>query len=156
MDIDERASAHHEAGHAVVGVRRRFSLTFVCLTPRPTDHWYDTVPDWGTALGCTKFDPDSRSDAESWIIMTAAGSSAGFLFDPNSVAAKLENPDLEEIDNTVKKEGYDLATRNRLIAEAKEIVGANWDSIKRVAQALVERQYLSGDEVRKLISPSGG
>jgi hypothetical protein len=156
MDIDESATAHHEAGHVVVGVHLGFSLKCVCLAPRTTEDRHGIVTDWEGRLGGTEFDPFPQFDADSRIIMTAAGPIAAFMFDPNSVAGKFVGADQGMIDQTINAAGYDISTRERLIAEAKQLVSDNWDSIKRVAHALVERRNLSGDEVQKLISSSVG
>jgi ATP-dependent Zn protease len=106
MGIDERATAYHEAGHAVVGVPGLFSLS-------------------------------------------------GFPGATNGEAGEFKGFDQMMIDERVAQAGYDVAKRDELIAEARRLVSENWGLIEQVANALVKKRNLSGDEVRKLMSPAG-
>jgi hypothetical protein len=127
----------------------------VCLAPRTSQEKPLIDKAWKDPLAGTQFvRPASEFDTDSWIIVLAAGPIAASVFDPDSEAGVFKGADQIMIDERVAKAGYDLATRERLIAKARRLINDNWGLITLVAQALVERRNLSGDDVRKLISRS--
>lgn len=148
MDADEHkqlAAAHHEAGHAIVGLHFDFSLMWVRLAPQPP-----VPPDWTGKQGGAFWDP-CPSDVDHAVIMIAAGHFAGAIFDPDSDAAKYIGSDVIQIEKMMPRAKQPL---DDLKAQAEQLVRENRDLIVRVAYALfkAETRELSGDEVRALKS----
>jgi ATP-dependent Zn protease len=164
----QRAIAHHEAGHAVVarvlnlkidvvttlpgdpamyhrqpegaGVAHFEALAKVALAGRYAQRRYNAR----TAQDVRQFldDRESALRAAGYAVYLRDG---GTLPAPGGTALiTFEGPKLDEVRTLLL----------RCEDDALELVIANWPAIERVAQALLRRPILTGDEVDALIADS--
>jgi hypothetical protein len=166
LEID---TAYHEAGHAVGHVVLDHDLYSASRVPPQSGKLGGThgrvLPD-SLTQGSTKWGGRKFTDAEieaieDDITITLMGDMAeaklkggGRVFDANNIQTSDDEiivsrmtavwPNYEEADAEVEK----LADR------ANTIIEENWEYIWRVANELLEKETLSGDEVRQLRPPS--
>ncbi|RUW01101.1 MULTISPECIES: hypothetical protein [unclassified Mesorhizobium] len=149
-----KATAYHEAGHAVVAFLQFFKIEFATIKPA------------GEAAGMVKsmargkVDPDiatpaMRAKIEALIIVTLAGDIAQRKHQAKSVRRWHASADRQQAADlalsicgsgesaTAYLAWLDIVTRN--------IVEGRWSVIERVAAALLERETLTGDELRAVI-----
>jgi hypothetical protein len=154
--------AHHEAGHMVIGHRLGLELASVDVLPDHeggNGHTVFNTPKWFRPSAIRAGGPIGERDRdliEAVVKTFLAGSVAearvsGFRnwaaagFDLDAVAREwlglLVPPDQLE------------ARLETLNAEAEALVAApeNWAAIERLAQALLERQRLTGEEARRYL-----
>jgi hypothetical protein len=164
VDAKREAVAHHEAGHAVAMLWFEQTVVSVrivaddaadslgaCLGDEAT--WPDGLDD---AMNCGRFEPEERVWVEETIVSLLAGEEAearltgqrnkeGATFDrqaADDAALRLCNGDEEEA--TAFLRWLKVRTRN-LIRHP-----GNWNAVRDIAAALLEKDRLTGEEARKL------
>ncbi|WP_395697208.1 hypothetical protein [Methylocella sp.] len=154
--MDIRIVAIHEAGHAVAVERLGLKLKAVTVVPKEniggTVHHNDTL----RRLKRTGDDSDrERLKAERVIMLCLAGPEAQKRFDPNSdweacgesdfaAAAELSRHFFGEGDSAV-------AFMEWMKVRTCDLVGQNWSLIEHLADQLIERKTIGGDEAMLLI-----
>ena len=137
--------AIHEAAHAVIA--RVFDVSFRSVT---------IVPREGFLGACNFFAYDFYCDREGRILASMAGRAAELEFfgstagnyrvDDELIAAKLHG--WPKIGGVEASKLHEPSLRQR----ALRLVEVHRDKIERVAEALLERQTLTADEVDKLLA----
>lgn len=151
---DLRPTAYHEAGHAIAALRSGFVV-------RSVDVVYD-----GTRFGACNYDCEGAKIDVRALCLLAGGAAerrytgsrhaydAGDIDKLGALFKKtLLDPDIPYAN---RRAGVD-AERQRLVnewyANAETFVEREWKWINRVADALMKRQRLSGDELKQLTTP---
>lgn len=160
-----RRTAYHEAGHAAISILFRLPFRRVTINPNMTagtdGHVSGgTIPEWICALaddGDIWENPSATSRAIDTISMLKAGHIA------ERHATK--RPDYDGASGD-RMQAYDwlvclaseepheelLALDRWLDLLTARLVKRHWKAIEAVAQALIERQSLSGQEVRRIVA----
>lgn len=155
-----QAAAHHQAGHAVAALSLRLNLRAALRLRGGEDferhHWVPP-PSWGRL-------PVGRTDAtrevvERRVICCLAGPEAERRFSGNA-GAGVERKDRERAEELVallatgswEREGY----VSWLEARAVMLVRAEWQSIRRVARALLEDGELTAGRLRQVHNAAPG
>ena len=151
----DKDTAHHEAGHAVIG----------CVYGRPPSSV--TIVRNGPAAGKAEFDPDipnfarsylnqspqKRAYTEARVVGELAGSAAHDLFRPGRTPDQGDEHDLrwakELIGELVSWEDHDKYLEQAR-AKAKQLLTNNWEWVQAIARALLERKTLSRHEILDL------
>ncbi len=162
--LGERAgSAHHEAGHAVAHLVRKYPVLWIHIRVHDT---YDTEV-WGESATpppiLVKGFADSQRRHEmlqALVIGAYAGFEAERILDPS--APKIRGyHDFEAAQNYLDKYGHFHRGRmrppkiylRRCRAEARELVRRHWGAIQAVAKVLLEKGRLTGEEVGMIVNP---
>jgi hypothetical protein len=149
-EIVRWSSAHHEAGHCIVGLQRGLQPNEVALKVRP--RWfrrpevdgYADIDDKGADVSSLALVSAGGPAAEAWWNHVARGSDFAFCHS----WTQANNPD-----DMAKLASYAAASQHReqvIVARAVELVVANWPAVEALAAALVKRGRLSGREIRRL------
>ena len=151
------AIAHHEAGHAFTAHKAGRVIDVVSISPTPNENG-----DYG---GCRHFNPlhgqdiptgDARlAEMGSWeLIISFAGPEAEKRVDPKRKvpASDLETQKriLSAILNATDDERREYVRDRRRIT--RQIVADGGPAIRKIAEALLERGRLTGDEVMQIVS----
>lgn len=147
--MDLRAVAHHEAGHAVADFYHDFSVRLVTI-----------VPDHKTAGRVElAFWPEVEADrrlAEDMLLCFACGPEAErrYLRRRNKFGAVSSDYMQGELLFRligIEKPDFEFLLLDEL---ARQYVEAHWQEIRAVAQELLDRGTLTGDELRQVIHES--
>lgn len=148
--------AHHEAGHAVAAFLYHFKIDFA------------TIKSDGDAAGMVRCYPRGKMDLysaspimrnkiERNIIVTLAGDIAQRKFAPRSSRSWQLTADRSAASNmalSVCGTGESAtAYLAWLYIVARDQVHGRWNLVERVASALLDRETLSGDDLRHVILP---
>ncbi len=155
-DSQRRATAYHEAGHAIAAWRLRLKVHSGTIVPAPD---YSGQVKHESPLRRTRLDIDgsdrARMRAESAIIVSLAGPAAQKRFNPRSWRSHHGEYDFKLVTDLALRLNGDGKTATAyctwLSIVADNLVSANWQWVEIIAQALLARGTLSGDEVRNLI-----
>ncbi len=155
-DSQRKATAYHEAGHAVAAWRHRMKLRSATIIPASD---YSGVVEHQNPLRGIRLDYDgsdrARMRAESAIIISLAGPAAQKRFNPRSWRSYHGASDFELVTDLALRLNGDGNTATAyctwLSLVADNLVSGSWRFIEMIAQALLVRGALSGDEVRNLI-----
>jgi hypothetical protein len=141
-DYEIEATAYHEAGHAIVGAGLGAIVKVATVKPR------------GKILGRVRFAacPD---DHESELLCTLAGPFAQKRFAPRS-AWRSGNRDFDNAKKLVVSRIHGKGTVAQkylayMEARAAQVVNVFWIDIEAVAKALLERETMTGREIRAVI-----
>lgn len=135
--------AHHEAGHAIVGLQLGFKIVEASIVEREADGY--------TRLGFVEFEPEPTLDIPARIIRIAAGPIAQRYYSETLNQAFNASGDEEQIE--ALKEALPgsflerAATVERLRRTAHEMVIANWRAIEALAETLQCRGAVTGAEL---------
>ncbi|TIL59255.1 MAG: hypothetical protein E5Y79_16090 [Mesorhizobium sp.] len=152
-----RATAYHEAAHAVVAIRVGAALTAVTIKP--------SLARGGAVAGYVEI---ARSTQPyNYAVIAAAGEAASRrLIDVKKAiaAAELDRSDIDVAIARWYHEKFGSApirremveTNIRIGAIAKDLVDENWSLIERVAIELMVRETMSGDDVKRIIEEADG
>lgn len=147
-------TAYHEAGHAVAAFLNGFEIEFA------------TIKRCGDAAGMVKAlpkgkldlrngSPHMRAKIESCLIMTLAGDAAQRKFAPRSSRNWQTSSDRESATDmalAVCGTGESATAYIAWLAiVTRDLIQSRWQSVERVAAALLEKETLSGQEVREAI-----
>ena len=148
-DLQRKATAFHEAAHAVVGVMLGLDLGYVTLDP-------DDV----TLLGLCQFtcdEEDVRIDA--FLIESLAGKVAEMLCVLQSVASGARYDRGLVIDVLARRYAESEQARVQALAlleaHAVKLVLEAWDTIAVVAHELLDSGTLKGEEVAQIVGHGG-
>lgn len=135
MTMSREAAAYHEAGHAVLAWALGSKVRFVRI-------------DITGGGECQCEDP---VEAEGKFILCFAGPASQRKHGP--VEAWHGGNDYAQAVKVGECFGISDARASKLIGRAHELVADHWDSIERMADALIERGALEDDEVEALFGP---
>jgi ATP-dependent Zn protease len=134
-------TAYHEAGHVAAALATGATVQTATIKPR------------GDLLGQVRYGP-RRIDDESQLVNTLAGPFAQKRFAPRS-DWRTGNRDFVKVKNEVSRtRGKDTVARKYLAyveARAAQVVDDLWADITVLAKALLERETLTGREIRAVI-----
>jgi hypothetical protein len=162
------AIAHHEAGHAVVGLALKMPIAFVTIKPRaysgghvsqaPVHHSVGAVYARGSYLkpiADSKQDafgnpvPDHNVDWHADIVMSIAGgmAKAEFMKDGRSWSEQGSAGDKRCIAFARRKLGDKARSIEEYEAQCEKLIKQHWPMIETVAAKLVTEETLSGSDV---------
>lgn len=150
------ATAHHEAGHAVVSLALGRAVRRVSIVPNPKDDTLGHCRGYPSRrLARVSFLPfeEARRVVEVRALVLFAGglAEAEFLGRANRVGAQGDREDLADLLLIATGSAAEAAAYGNWLCErARNMVLAHWHQIQAVAGALLERKVLSGAEVREL------
>lgn len=168
--MDLHQTAVHEAGHVVVA----YALGLACKEVALTHDDVEETGQYGRAVGPNPqygYGHGSQREQQETMrlecVACCAGLAAEHVF--YSVPLDIENESAQgDFLNIIECERNGLRTRRgcsgfvgddatwrfiaRLLREAKKLVRRHCDTIQRLADTLVEKKQLSGDEVEQLLS----
>ena len=141
----EKEIAYHEASHAIIGLSLGRKLPYgVSIIPQ----------DDGT-LGQSSGDLNSNSEPEYKDVITElyAGYAAQIKFNPNSVQAKDVSGDDDEKAARFLTwcSGDPIKLEKKLRQKAYKLVDDNWLAIQILAEELVIRKWIDGQEIDALM-----
>lgn len=173
--VDREATAQHEAGHAVIGIRLGESVESVDITRQAGDLGgcqFDPPPDsvWnelesiaaGIDRGCgvnhAAITPETRGWIEHSICSSQAGPIAEELYRGKKLEMNQQLATLADLDNiqTGATMLWPRAEQAQHLQEsASKVEGllaepSVWKAVEVIAKALLEREHLPGEEVHKL------
>ena len=155
-----RATAFHEAGHAVAARDRGFRLHRATIVPSGdyagiVEH---SNPLRGIDLGSDR-SPLARLRAEDAIIVHLAGPAAQRRYKPRSYRSYHGKIDYERaLGLAVAQNGPFEAAKAQLRwleIVARDMIEQQWHFVESVAEALLEKGTLSGAQLRRVLSNGG-
>ena len=168
--MDLRQTAVHEAGHVVVAYALGLACNEVALTHDDAEetgeygHSVGPNPQYGYEHSCRR---EQHQTMRAKCVGCCAGLAAEHVFFDVPLDTDNENA-LGDFVNIIECERNGLPIRGkrngfvgndatwqyiaRLLREAKKLVKRHRDTIQRLADTLVEKKQLSGDEVEQLLS----
>ncbi|UCI17872.1 hypothetical protein FJ970_22595 [Mesorhizobium sp. B2-1-8] len=154
-----RVVAYHEAGHAVAGYKKGWTIESVTTIPGEDDRGtYDglatTTKEFATADIVTHQSAAWSRVAEGMII-SMAGPAAQRKFAPTSKVPSGARGDEEDIDKALAlmatSYSSEMALRRFCVIEARELINRDWRSVEVLAAALIRERRLEGSRVRELL-----
>jgi ATP-dependent Zn protease len=148
--IGQCTVAYHEAGHAVVAYRLQAEIRYVTIVP---DHWcagHFTHND----LFCARGLGSDRANLERAIQISLAGPLAQARFHRRSYRRRHGRQDYDCATGLARYLAGSAGEREFLRYQeryTKVLVDHYWSDIERIARALLERDELSGTEVKNII-----
>lgn len=152
--MNRTTTAYHEAGHAVVAFFSGFRIEYATILPG------DGFSGMMKARPQGRFSLDSatpamRQKTENWILITLAGDIAQRKHAPRSSRQWHTTADrqaatdlaLSVCGNGESATAY-LAWLNIV---ARQLIEGRWDLVDRVAKVLLDRERITGDELRAII-----
>ena len=164
--MKQEQTAVHEAGHVVVTFVLGLACNEVALTDDESVYGYMTGPNpmYGYRLGSLR---ERKETMRAKCVACCAGLAAEHVFFGVPLDTNNENAQAD-FENIIECERHGLRTRrkqhgfvgddvtwqyiSRLLREAKKLVQCHRDTIQRLADVLVERRHLSGEEVERLLN----
>jgi hypothetical protein len=150
------ATAHHEAGHAVVAWAERVAIGR--FTIRPEGDWHGFVrhaPIMGRLDPSSERSTQVRLRGERLIRISLAGPISQQRFSPRSWRRYHGESDYRRaadmLRHLVQSDEQFTAYMRLLRVEAERLVDLHWDLIEAFAQELVTRTTLIGSQVREFI-----
>ncbi|TIL93057.1 MAG: hypothetical protein E5Y73_14810 [Mesorhizobium sp.] len=151
-----RATACHEAAHAIVAIRLGAAINEVTIRPSLAR---------GGADGYCQV--SKMTAPYAFAVIAAAGEHASRQFVGFDEAMRGGLVDRYDIETAISKYFYeqfgsaptrrDMVDANiRVVARAKALVEDNWPLIERVATELLARETITGDDIRKIIEEADG
>ena len=149
--IPKRVVAYHEAGHAVAHIRSRIKFTYIAIKSRN-----------GIYEGVIKFDPcRTISSIEAFLsphffqvnfprdFIGYAGLTAELIINPESNGNHGGDSDLQRIKSCYKDFPNDLKEKYFQFLESytKNAIIQDWDMVRVIAEALMEKETLSLEDV---------
>lgn len=168
-----RAVAYHEAGHAVAAVRMRVGLKKVTITPGTVRGGRCSNGEQNDYVGLVKLnlkmtlmDLDryetkhvARLHQYCIINLCSRPAEARFWGRNNNFAGRVDRDHVLDViravfgssDNDGPLDRAVKAFYKYMTAEAELLIDRNWHAVVAVAEALMERKTLTGDEVRAVV-----
>jgi hypothetical protein len=165
-----RATAYHEAGHAVANVALGLAINKVSIIPGEDHHGLDYT---GICVSPGVLDyhypsagvvREQRAVARAHIVACYAGMAAQRLVDPHRpdehAAGDEENAmELSRLFGVFPRgcsrvgDEAHLRYLDKLRAEARRLVRKHWRAVAELAEELLQCEVLSGPEAEKIIRP---
>jgi ATP-dependent Zn protease len=160
IEIERAATAYHEAGHAVVSSTFGRMPTKITITSDEDGcagrTWFadDFKPEYQNRHNHSE---EKQSYTRMRVVVAVAGIAAHDLWSPQREYDLGdicdENRARTIIEQTVRWDNSREAYLERCKLEATELLRENWSKVEALVQALLERDTLTSDEVRRLIHP---
>jgi ATP-dependent Zn protease len=152
----DTTTAYHEAGHAVVAFFMRHRIEFATI--KPTAEYQGLVKSKPRGkLDLDSATPAMRIKLEDVLIMLLAGDIAQRRFAPRSSRNWQTTEDRQTAADLALSICGTGESATAYIAwltiRARDIVHGRWSLVERVANALLERETISGEDIRTLILP---
>jgi len=142
-DAPERrkATAYHEAGHAVIGYALRCAVESVTIKPSGRD-----------TLGHVEIDSSAKTNRTNEILAIMAGPLAESKFTRSGMSWDdiRHGSDFRAVQYARKILSEKPLTNERYEARTRKLVDKHWSQITRVAAALLRRETLSRTQLRDL------
>lgn len=152
-----QATAHHEAGHAVVAFLLGFRVTSATIVPG-SDYAGMVVYRPRGKVDLKSATAVMRIKAEDWIISILAGDIAQRRYDPRSSRhwhGTADRSHATDIALSLCGSGESAtAYLAWLSIRTKDMVHGRWPIVEKIATLLLERKTISGDELRAAILPA--
>jgi hypothetical protein len=155
-----KATAYHEAGHAIAAWRLETRVSSVTVEPNE-DNLGATLhsnPLYGMDIDCGDDSPRAQRRAENYMVISLAGPAAQREHNPRSVRVYHGRSDREAVCEVLSQlcvVGSDLfhAYYRLMDLRARVLVQhfVNWRAIEILAQELLQRRTLSGKTLRQFI-----
>ena len=145
-----RLTAFHEAGHVVCSILNGVGVEIVTIDPeRVHELTGEECP------GYTCYNRQGLADADTVLMMNAVGLTSEAMLVSGGVIDRKED-DLRRLDDILQnKMGLHGEEKDREMSRIKwltqEFVSTNRAEIEAVAEALIERKTLTGDEIDRII-----
>jgi hypothetical protein len=130
------SNAIHEAGHAALNECLGYKVKSVGIYPQKV----------------TEIEPVTKQDAEHVVIIAHAGYVAAIQVIDKYHAFQFANEDRFLMHQIYETKKWTPKQINEIYKKCEELVGQNWKQIEAVANKLVDKKMLTGDEVREIIS----
>jgi hypothetical protein len=148
--MQRQATAYHEAGHVVVAYRLGAEVEHVTIVPDHFSRGHFTHGD----LFCARGLGSDRANLERAMKICLAGPLAQKRFRPRSYCRRNGRQDYDCASGLARYLAGSAGEREFLRYQerrTKVVVDHFWSDIDRIAQALLERDELSGTEVKNII-----
>jgi ATP-dependent Zn protease len=152
--MQRQGTAYHEAGHAVVAYRLKAEVRHVSIVPDHFSRGYFVSGDLFCAPGCGS----DRANLERAIKICLAGPLAQQRFRRRSYCRRGGRQDYDCASGLARYLAGAAGEREFLRYQERRtqaLVEHYWSEIELVAQALLERDELSGTEVKNIIEERG-
>jgi ATP-dependent Zn protease len=162
--VDRKHTAYHEAGHAVIGLMLGYEVSKVTIRPIYSylgSAW--TSKKRHSSLGSTEVQTASASpDSDDFghICIELAGPLAEQLINPAPFKELIARGAFGDWQNAQKRarrinRRHAETLIDVLMEETRALVEQHRDAIASVATALLERETLVGDDIKRLTNGSG-
>jgi ATP-dependent Zn protease len=148
--MQRQATAYHEAGHAVVAYHLEAEVRHVTIVPDHFSRGYFVSGNLFCAPGCGS----DRANLERAIKICLAGPLAQQRFRRRSYCRRIGRQDYDCATGLARYLAGSAGEREFLRYQerrTKSLVDHYWSDIERIARALLERDELSGTEVKNII-----
>ncbi len=141
-----RATAYHEAGHAVAAIVRGVRVKHATIAPSGNSAGHVHLPGHM---------PKQIGAMHDRGMIALAGEAAQRRFSPRSVRQHHGGSDREMVREFALRASGSAKVAQCLVdlwqAQADDLMQARWAAVQRIAAALLERQTVDGVELRRLV-----
>lgn len=152
------ATAHHEAGHAVIRWRLGYPITHASIIAKGRDKG---EVEGANPLGILDPHAEDVDDAllgdlmRSNVKITLAGPTAQERFDPASVEDVHSEKDREAVSDLIMRLSWSPESiqpvAEALKQETRELVEKHWQEVEGVARLLLKRREVTGEELTRFL-----
>jgi len=167
-----RAVAYHEAGHAVAALRFGVDIEKVTIEPGTVEGGSCSDGEQESYIGLVKIGLEMTMDIDRYdtedfarlqqyciINLCSRPAEAGFWGRNNNFAGWVDRDHVLDVIKGVFGSSDNGGPLDRAVkafyryqaAEAELLIERNWHAVEAVAEALMERKTLTGDEVRAVV-----
>ena len=157
-----RATAYHEAGHALANDALGFKNRKVSIVS-DAESTGRVEPEVNLRPASLTYGDSSPARLGRWhnrIIVFLAGREAQRKFNPRSIRSYMSRSDLDKASKILERLHTEnseyLAARRYLETRTRNLIrrGVNWGKIEDLADALIEKRTLDGEQVRRIFVQS--
>jgi ATP-dependent Zn protease len=136
-----KAIAYHEAGHAIAMLRCGVKIATCTINNSEDDGYGRTIP----------ADHQNATDRQQ-LMIAWAGPFAQMRVDPYADVVSSDQQELKKVLHDFRGSRLDMIDElYKAAREACELVEREWRFIERIAEALLAKETLSGEELERLI-----